>query len=127
MILIVHDHATIAHVIGHVLTRAEVVSVHVTTCHEAQEALRTQEWRGVIFGLHLPDGTALDVLHWLHHLPDHMHTPVFVLTEDMLLDDHTTIAVARAGAHLHVGVLTHLDILNICRWLLMAEPREMTR
>lgn len=79
----------------------------VSTCEEADAALRANEYRAVVLDLMLPDGSGLDVLAALRKRQN--TTPVVLLTARDQVEDR--IAGLDAGADDYIGKPFDLDEL----------------
>lgn len=106
------------------LRRLEVPYSSAGTLAEAQALLPTHTWSAFILDLELPDGSGLDLLDALRATPAYRHTPVAIITANILICEGALLRIEMAGASLHCGVFGSRETDAICRRLLNGANRR---
>ena len=124
MILIVDDVPGVCVAFGRVLHNAGVTFQAAGSLAEATAALSLGQWTGFILDIFLPDGTGVDLLDIIRLRPEHQHTPVAVITADILFDEALLKRIHAGRATLHCGAFNRTAIEAICVDLL-AKSRSL--
>ena len=114
MILIVDDVPGVSVAFGRVLHSAGVTFQAVESLAEATAALNLGQWTGFILDIFLPDGTGVDLLDVIRLRPEHQHTPVAVITADILFDDALLKRIRAGRATLYCGAFNRTAVEGIC-------------
>ncbi|MDZ4687297.1 MAG: response regulator [Planctomycetaceae bacterium] len=119
MILIVDDEPGVSAAFSRVLTASHIPHHAVGSLADARQVLSQGGWTGFILDIFLPDGTGVEYLAEIRARAEHQHTPVAVITADILLDDQMVEQLRHLGARLYCGAFGRADIERICVALLM--------
>jgi CheY-like chemotaxis protein len=119
VILIVDDVPGVSLAFGRVLQSAKVPFQAVETVAAATAALDRGQWTAFILDIFLPDGTGVDLLDLIRLRPEHQHTPVAVITADILFDGALLKRIHDGRATLHCGAFNRTAIEAICVDLLV--------
>lgn len=114
MILIVDDEPGVSVAFGRVLHSAGVTFQAAESLAQATAALDLGQWTGFILDIFLPDGTGVDLLDTIRLRLEHQHTPVAVITADILFDDALLKRIRASRATLHCGAFDRTAIEGIC-------------
>lgn len=114
MILIVDDEPGVSVAFGRVLHSAGVTFQAAESLAAATAALNLGQWTGFILDIFLPDGTGIDLLEIIRLRPEHQHTPVAVITADILFDAALRKRIHAGRATLHCGAFDRTAIEGIC-------------
>lgn len=114
MILIVDDEPGVCVAFRNVLTASLIPSHSAESLAAARRAMSRHTWTGFILDIFLPDGTGVDFLAELRAQPEHRHTPVAVITADILLEEDMHEQIRRFGARLYPGAFNRADVERIC-------------
>lgn len=118
MIFVLDDHPGVLVAFGGVLKRMAVPFGSAPSIAKAMEALPLHAWTAFIVDLELPDGSGVDLLEWIRSHTHWRHIPAAVITANILIHPEIENRIYAAGATLHCGALTRLEIEDICRGLL---------
>jgi CheY-like chemotaxis protein len=118
-ILIVDDDDATAQTFARVL---RLYGYQVRTATSAAQGLREAGAHRpdvILLDLHMPLTDGLELLRQLRSATENQHTPVAIITGDYLLDDGTSIEIARLGAEIRYKPLWDEDLIGLTRTLLL--------
>jgi len=127
MILIVNDFPAVSVAFGRALTAVGVTYEAVETLPAAIAVIGRDDWTGFVLDIFLPGGTGVDILEAIRRQPIHAHTPVALITADILLDDDLMRRIAAGHATVHMGVFDRPTIEAIGLDLRLARREQSSR
>jgi CheY-like chemotaxis protein len=114
VILIIDDEPGVCVAFRSVLTASLIPSHSAESLAAARMVMPRYVWAGRILDIFLPDGTGVDFLAELRAQPKYRHTPVAVITADILLENDMHEQIRRLGARLYFGAFNRAGVERVC-------------